>query len=116
MDHAHTEEMLKHIKIYIGVFLALAVLTLVTVWASHLQVSGTMHIIIAMAIATLKAGLVAAFFMHLISENKVLYSILAFTVVFFLVLLFITHFTDINMLRVIGIGHESAGLVHGSGH
>ncbi|HKY62010.1 MAG TPA: cytochrome C oxidase subunit IV family protein [bacterium] len=103
MDHAHTEEMLKHIKIYIFVFLALAVLTLVTVWASHLQVSGTMHIIIAMAIATLKAGLVAAFFMHLISENKVLYSILAFTVVFFLVLIFITFFTDINMLRIIGV-------------
>ena len=105
MDHAHTEEMLKHVKIYIMVFLALAVLTLVTVWASHLEVSSTMHIIIAMAIATLKAGLVAAFFMHLISENKVLYSILIFTVVFFLVLIFITFFTDINMLRVVGLGH-----------
>ena len=104
MDHAHAEEMLKHIKIYIFVFLALAVLTLVTVWAAHLEVSPTMHIVIAMAIATLKAGLVAAFFMHLISENKVLYSILAFTVVFFLVLIFITFFTDINMLRILGVG------------
>ncbi|KAB2837745.1 cytochrome C oxidase subunit IV, partial [bacterium] len=54
MEHGHTEEMLKHIKIYIFVFVALAVLTLVTVWASHLQVSGTLHIVIAMAIATLK--------------------------------------------------------------
>lgn len=102
MDHAHAEEMLKHIKIYIGVFLALAVLTLVTVWASHLQVSPTMHIVIAMAIALLKAGLVAAFFMHLISEGKALYGILIFTVLFFLVLIFITYFTNLNMLRVVG--------------
>ena len=104
MEHGHTEEMLKHIKIYIFVFVALAVLTLVTVWASHLQVSGTMHIIIAMAIATLKAGLVALFFMHLISEKKAIYGILVFTVVFFFGLIFITYFTDMNMLRSIA-GH-----------
>ncbi len=101
MDHAHTEEMLKHIKIYIFVFVALAVLTLVTVWASHLQVSGTLHIIIAMAIATVKAGLVALFFMHLIDEKKAIYGILIFTVVFFFVLIFITYFTDMNMHRSI---------------
>ena len=99
MEHGHTEEMLKHIKIYIFVFLALAVLTLVTVWASHLQVSHTMHIVIAMLIASVKAGLVALFFMHLIDEKKAIYGILAFTVVFFLGLIFITYFTDMNMLR-----------------
>lgn len=99
MEHGHTEEMLKHIKIYIFVFVALAVLTLVTVWASHLQVSGTMHIVIAMAIATFKAALVALFFMHLISEKKAIYGILVFTVVFFFVLIFITFFTNRNMMH-----------------
>ncbi len=99
MEHGHTEEMLKHIKIYIFVFVALAVLTLVTVWASHLQVSGTMHIVIAMAIAILKGALVALFFMHLISEKKAIYGVLIFTVVFFFALMFITFFTNMNMLR-----------------
>ena len=99
MEHGHTEEMLKHIKIYIFIFLSLAVLTLVTVWASHLQVSHTMHIIIALAIATFKAALVALFFMHLISEKKAIYGILVFTGVFFLALIFITYFTNMNMLR-----------------
>ena len=99
MEHGHTEEMLKHIKIYIFIFLSLAVLTLVTVWASHLQVSHTMHIIIALAIASFKAALVALFFMHLISEKKAIYGILVFTGVFFLALIFITYFTNMNMLR-----------------
>jgi len=105
MEHGHTEEMLKHIKIYIFVFLALAALTLVTVWASYLHVSHPMHIVIALCIASLKAGLVALFFMHLISEKKAIYGILAFTVVFFLALIFITFFTNMNMLRSpLGLG------------
>ncbi|MCE9624296.1 MAG: cytochrome C oxidase subunit IV family protein [Deltaproteobacteria bacterium] len=99
MEHGNTEEMLKHIKIYIFIFLSLAVLTLVTVWASHLQVSHTMHIIIALSIATFKAALVALFFMHLIAEKKAIYGILVFTAVFFLVLIFLTYFTNMNMLR-----------------
>lgn len=106
MDEAHTEEMLKHIKIYIFVFLALAVLTLVTVWAAHLHVSSTLHIIIALSIATVKGGLVALFFMHLISEKRTIYSVLAFTVVFFLVLLLVTWFTDMNMLRSVFLGTQ----------
>lgn len=99
MEHGHTEEMLKHIKIYIFVFLALAVLTLVTVWASHLHVTGTMHIVIAMAIAAFKAALVALFFMHLISEKKAIYGILVFTVIFFFALMLLTYFSNMNMLR-----------------
>ncbi|MFO1464470.1 MAG: cytochrome C oxidase subunit IV family protein [bacterium] len=105
MEHGHTEEMLKHIKIYIFVFLALAALTLVTVWASHLEVSHTLHIVIALSIASLKAGLVALFFMHLVSEKKAIYGILAFTVVFFLALVFLTFFTNLNMLHSpLGLG------------
>ncbi|HCU26038.1 MAG TPA: hypothetical protein DF383_13555 [Deltaproteobacteria bacterium] len=105
MDEAHTQEMLKHIKIYIFVFLALAVLTLVTVWASHLHVSPTLHIVIALSIATFKGALVALFFMHLISEKKTIYGVLIFTVLFFLVLVLATWFTDVNMLRSVFLGH-----------
>ena len=102
MDEQHMQDMLKHVKIYIFVFLALAVLTVITVWASGLHVSPTWHIIIAISIATLKAALVALFFMHLVSEKKTIYGILAFTVIFFLVLMFFTFLTDRGMLRSIG--------------
>ncbi len=97
MDQAHTEDMLKHVKIYIFVFVALAVLTLVTVWASQLHVSPTLHIIIALSIATLKGALVALFFMHLINEKRLIYGVLVFTVVFFLVLLILTLVTETTM-------------------
>jgi len=99
MSHGNTEEMLKHVKIYIAIFVALAILTLVTVWVSHLQFSHTMHIVVALSIATLKGSLVALFFMHLIDEKKVIYGVLIFTVTFFFVLMLLTWFTDFNMLR-----------------
>jgi cytochrome c oxidase subunit IV len=99
MSHANTEEMMKHVKIYIFVFIALAVLTLVTVWASYLHVDKSWHIAIAMFIATIKGGLVAAFFMHLLTEKKGIHVVLLLTVVFFFALLILTLFTDVTMLR-----------------
>jgi cytochrome c oxidase subunit 4 len=64
------------------------VLTVVTVAASYLDVSVGAAIALALTIAAIKGGLVAGFFMHLISERKLIYSVLALTVLFFLVLLF----------------------------
>jgi cytochrome c oxidase subunit 4 len=52
----------------IGVFLALVVLTIVTVAATYLP-SGPWEIWISMGIATIKATLVAAYFMHLRYDN-----------------------------------------------
>jgi cytochrome c oxidase subunit 4 len=49
---------------YIGIFLALIFLTFMTVKVSYYDF-GSANIIIAMLIATMKASLVAAFFMHL---------------------------------------------------
>ncbi len=97
MAHS-TEEMLKQVKIYIFVFVALAVLTLVTVWASTLHVSKPTHITIALLIAAVKGGLVAAFFMHLISERKSIHGVLAFSIIFFFVLLVLTLLSDVTML------------------
>ncbi len=56
----------KHVKAYLGVFVALAVLTVVTVLASKIHFgSKAANITIALLIATFKASLVAAIFMHL---------------------------------------------------
>ena len=47
-------------------------------------------IAIALFIASVKAFLVAGYFMHLISERKMIYIILAFTVFFFAGLMYLT--------------------------
>ena len=87
-SHAHIA---KHVKVYITVFIALLVGTLVTVgmYAVHFE-SVPLTILIALFIATVKASLVAGFFMHLISEKKAIYAILVFTAFFFLGLMALT--------------------------
>ena len=43
--------------------------------------------------AAVKASLVAGYFMHLITERKVIYAVLALTALFFLFVMFIPLFT-----------------------
>jgi len=76
------------------VFAALAALTILTVAASFLHVSTSGHIAIALFIAAIKASMVGAYFMHLISERKALYSILILCVVLLLALLVIIPMTN----------------------
>lgn len=94
MEHATPEAIKKHVKIYIAVFAALAALTVVTVAVSYLHLPLKKAIAVALAIASLKATLVALFFMHLISERRVIFSILALTVIFFLFLLILPAFSS----------------------
>jgi caa(3)-type oxidase subunit IV len=87
MEHASSEEIKKHVKVYVAVFVALAFLTVVTVTVSYLKLSLIQAMAAALAIATVKGSLVAACFMHLISERKIIFSVLILTFVFFLALL-----------------------------
>jgi cytochrome c oxidase subunit IV len=50
-------------KIYVGIFLSLMVLTAATVAAAYVNL-GSFNIVIALAIASLKATLVVLYFMH----------------------------------------------------
>jgi cytochrome c oxidase subunit IV len=50
-------------KIYVGIFLSLMVLTAATVGAAYVNL-GPFNIVIALAIATVKATLVVLYFMH----------------------------------------------------
>ena len=78
----------RQVKIYLLVFVSLMVLTFVTVAVSrlHLPVGGA--VAVALVVATIKGSLVAAYFMHLIAERKLIYWVLWTTVgLFFLVLL-----------------------------
>ena len=67
-------------------FVALMFLTLVTVTVSYLRLSVAVAITVALIIATIKASLVASYFMHLISEKKAIYGILVISAIFFVAL------------------------------
>jgi len=87
MDLTHADNVKKSVKAYIRVFVALMALTIITVAISYLHLSVLAAIVVALFIATIKAGLVASYFMHLISERKLIYAALALTAIFFLVLM-----------------------------
>jgi len=82
-----TEEIRKHVKIYIAVFAALLFLTVVTVAISYLHLSTLPAVLLAMAVALVKGSLVALFFMHLSDEKKIIYRTLTLTGVLFIVLM-----------------------------
>jgi cytochrome c oxidase subunit 4 len=92
MSHqTHDEHFSHHVRRYLFVFYALLFGTLITVGASYIPFGNrAFNIAVALFIATGKAFLVAGYFMHLISERKMIYGILAFTAFFFVGLMFLT--------------------------
>jgi cytochrome c oxidase subunit IV len=92
-EHSSPEAFKKHLGQYYVVFVALLCLTAVTVGVSYLKLNRPLAIAIALVIATVKAGLVAGVFMHLISEKKVIYAVLILTAAFFLLVLLLPSFT-----------------------
>ncbi len=95
MTDDHAVDIDKHVRTYILVFAALAVLTVVTVAVYYLDLSVPMAITVALIIATVKGSLVACYFMHLISEKKLILLILLMTVAFFFTLLFLPVLTSL---------------------
>jgi len=93
----HTvEEIRKETRTYLFVFIALAFFTIITVAVSYLHLSFAPALALALLIASIKGGLVACFFMHLISERKLVYSVLVLTAVFFVALMFLPLGTLLN--------------------
>jgi cytochrome c oxidase subunit 4 len=89
--HAHDDDGAVHVHIastgfYVGIFVGLICLTIATVVVSYFDF-GSANIIIALLIATLKASLVAAFFMHLRYDK--LFNTLAFLAAFLFLGIFI---------------------------
>ena len=92
MSDSHSPEHFSHhVRRYLYVFYALLFGTLVTVGAAQIDFGHhTVNIAVALVIAAGKAFLVAGYFMHLISERKMIYGILAFTAFFVAGLMFLT--------------------------
>ena len=94
-DHAHAHEG----PSYYLIFGALVVLTIITVGVSYVPgMSPAVALIVAMAIASLKATLVALFFMHLKFEIKPIYIVVGVPVVLTIIMI-------IALIPDIG-GHE----------
>ncbi|HTS00503.1 MAG TPA: cytochrome C oxidase subunit IV family protein [Bacteroidota bacterium] len=96
MDTANAEAIRKTVRVYITVFVALLGLTIITVTISTFHLETPVAITVALLIAAVKGSLVAAYFMHLISEKKLIYAALGLTAIFFLALMFlpVSHYAD----------------------
>jgi cytochrome c oxidase subunit 4 len=92
----HAVDIDRHVKVYITVFVALMVLTIITVAVSYLHLSVPMAVTVALFVAIIKGSLVAGYFMHLVSEKKLIYWIMLLTVVFFAVLMALPVLTHSN--------------------
>ncbi len=86
MENATAADIQKHVRTYVLVFVALLALTVITVAVSYLHLSILPAVILALTIACIKGALVASYFMHLISEKKLVYFTLILTVIFFITL------------------------------
>ncbi len=91
--HDIKAEILKYWKI----FGALLVLTVATVAVSYLHFGLAAAILVALTIALVKGSLVACFFMHLISERKIVLVLLACVVITFIcmILIFYASYFDL---------------------
>src|SRR5829696_983633 len=92
----HAADIDKHVKVYITVFVALMALTIITVAISRVHLPVPIAITVALIVALVKGTLVACYFMHLISEKKLIYAILLLTVGFFIALLGLPVITHSN--------------------
>ena len=89
-DHDHNVG--AHVKKYLMVGALLLVFTIISVALSYVDFgSSKANMAIGMMVATFKAGLVAAIFMHLSAEKKLIYRILLFTAFFVFGLFWLTY-------------------------
>ena len=94
--------------VYFGVLGALLILTVVTVAVAQVDL-GPLNLPVAMAVATVKAGLVALIFMHLVFDHKFYIYLLLASLVFLAVFVIFCLF---DLTRRHEIRHEVAAPIH----
>jgi cytochrome c oxidase subunit IV len=87
--HGHGEfDVAAHVRTYLIVFASLMVLTVITVALYYLHLPPFFAVGLALLVASVKGSLVACYFMHLISEKKLILVTMFLTLLaFFAVLL-----------------------------
>jgi cytochrome c oxidase subunit IV len=89
-EYAHNVQ--KHVRGYLMVGATLLTFTGITVALSYVNFgTSKANIAVAMLVATFKAGLVAAIFMHLAAEKRLIYRVLIFTGLFVFALFWLTY-------------------------
>lgn len=82
-EHAHAADHAKHgIGRYLAVWIGLLVLTAVTVGVARVHIVQPWGLVVALAVAAVKATLVALFFMHLWDHGGASRLVLATTMIF----------------------------------
>ena len=130
MSHSH-EDIHKTIRLYVMVFVALLILTGVTVGVSYIHLESVgQRVALALVVAGVKASLVALIFMHLKAERSLIYYSLALTAVFLVVAFGLPLWSESD--KIMGTTHkvwdagvavpsmpghgEAAAGEHGEGH
>jgi cytochrome c oxidase subunit 4 len=90
-DATHTREHVLPVGSYLKVFIALVILTALTVTIAEFDL-GPLNLIAAITIAAIKAMLVALIFMHLLYDNKMYLVIFGVAVVFLAMFIVFTMF------------------------
>src|SRR5262249_6272798 len=80
-------------QLYFTVFAALAALTVLTVAVSFVELPGPLHVSVGLLIATVKALLVALFFMHVFYSRRLIW-LVACAALLWLGILFVLTFAD----------------------
>lgn len=103
-----TEDVKRHVRQHILIAVALALGTITTIWTSqtHFLNSFALNVSLTLLIAAIQGFMVAGFYMHLLSEKKMIYCFLVFTAVFFVVMIGITFWARMPSNVV---GHEIVG-------
>ena len=113
--HSDPESIRKSIRTYLMIGAALFVFTVITVAANRVHLAVPAAITVALIIACMKGSMVAAVFMHLNHERKWIYGALILTVVFFIVLMTIPMFTEMDAIGT-PVHVAAPAAEHGSGH
>lgn len=75
-------------KVYLAVFLALVVLTVVTVWVAGHDY-GPFNLVVALGVAVTKATLVVLYFMHARYSERLVRVVIASSIAFLVILVFL---------------------------
>ena len=94
-SHEHPVDFNSYVRRCAGIFCVVVVAVGLMIWTSYLpqeHFGWSVKVCMILAIACCNAFFVAGFLMHLISEKKMIYTVLSFTVIFVLGLFWLTFY------------------------
>lgn len=101
--HEHPVDFKDYLRRCLGVFMAVLCTTSLMIWISYLpeHYSWATKVTLILAVACVNAFVVAGYLMHLISEKKMIYTLLGFTVFFFAGLMGLTLYAMHDMPKLV---------------